>query len=290
MCVVIAKFFEGVGWTGAKNRDRNYIPDIDFERSSKKGIKLLLMVDKITDYCEGMNNVGTCILSASLMVRNDELDIDRRTIRSGGKDGKIIKLALEKDTIKKSLAVLLKNKLTGNTIIFNKDVCYLLEAYYENGDYEKFKFKIKKLKENEVAVRTNHGVFFKDAGYQMNGKDKSEKLSAISSKARELVSLAAVKNVENPEDIINNLCKQVSDNPQLNALRTNWRGKKMRTTSQILMVPGESTMFFRPVQSSLHFDFWKINKPTDDMWVELLSNRPLWDIGIKHNSQVKHRV
>ena len=30
MCVILAKYFNGIGWAGAKNRDRNYTPVLDF--------------------------------------------------------------------------------------------------------------------------------------------------------------------------------------------------------------------------------------------------------------------
>jgi hypothetical protein len=66
------------------------------------------------------------------------------------------------------------------------------------------------------------------------------------------------------------------DNPQLNVLRTADEKKQMRTTSQIMIIPEEKTFFIRPVQSHMTFNFWELNKPENDLWVEILSNRVLY--------------
>jgi hypothetical protein len=66
------------------------------------------------------------------------------------------------------------------------------------------------------------------------------------------------------------------DHPQLNIMRTSTEPKQFRTTSQQLCVPAERTLYCRPVSSNLQFDFWKLNKPNRDTWVEILSNRELW--------------
>lgn len=50
----------------------------------------------------------------------------------------------------------------------------------------------------------------------------------------------------------------------------------MRTTSQILIIPKEKTMYVRPVQSHMHFNFWELNHPQQKTWVEILSNRVLY--------------
>lgn len=34
MCIIVAKYFDKVGWVGVKNRDRNYVPEISFKRVS----------------------------------------------------------------------------------------------------------------------------------------------------------------------------------------------------------------------------------------------------------------
>lgn len=50
----------------------------------------------------------------------------------------------------------------------------------------------------------------------------------------------------------------------------------MRTTSQILIIPKEKTMYVRPVQSHMKFNFWELNHPKQQTWIEILSNRVLY--------------
>ena len=40
MCVVVAKYFDNVGWVGVKNRDRNYVPDLSFRKKKNKNYNL----------------------------------------------------------------------------------------------------------------------------------------------------------------------------------------------------------------------------------------------------------
>lgn len=85
-----------------------------------------------------------------------------------------------------------------------------------------------------------------------------------------------IKNAKTPEEMLDNLVNTYVDNPQLNSLRTAHGKKMMRTTSQIMLIPSEHTMFIRPVQSHITFNFWKLNNPKHKLWVELLSNRILY--------------
>jgi hypothetical protein len=59
-------------------------------------------------------------------------------------------------------------------------------------------------------------------------------------------------------------------------MRTSTDRKKMRTTAQLMVIPSERTLYCRPVSSHMTFDFWKLNKPGGDTWVEILSNRALY--------------
>jgi len=51
MCVIVAKYFEGTGWVGVKNRDRNYVPDLSFRKKQNKNTETLYFWDDITQYC-----------------------------------------------------------------------------------------------------------------------------------------------------------------------------------------------------------------------------------------------
>ena len=127
MCVVIAKYFSGTGWVGVKNRDRNYVPDLSFIKVKNRNTEVLYFHDDITKYVEGMNDSGICVLSASLMVLDDEKEITVRS-KTPSKDGIKLKKALRYPNVKAACMSLIKQKLPGNTLIFDKDNCYLLEG------------------------------------------------------------------------------------------------------------------------------------------------------------------
>jgi hypothetical protein len=276
MCVVAAKYFEGIGWVGVKNRDRNYIPEISFKRIQKDGVEVMLFWDDITQYSEGFNSGGVAILSASLMVMDDEKEITKRS-KKPSKDGIKIKRALAYPNVKAAAMSLIKQKLTGNTLIFDRDTCYLLEGAWKPGGYaaEDYEYIIHEIPKDKTITRTNHGIWVDWAGYQ-RGIDNNQTASRISSESRRKIAQSIVNKAKEPQDIIDGMAGTYVDNPQLNVLRTAHDKKQMRTTSQIMIIPEEKTFFIRPVQSHMIFNFWELNKPKNDLWVEILSNRVLY--------------
>ena len=160
MCVVVAKYFDNLGWVGVKNRDRNYIPEISFKSLQTDGTEMMLFWDDITQYCEGFNSGGVCILSASLMVLDDEKEITMRS-KKPSKDGIKIKKALKYPNVKAAAMSLIKQKLTGNTLIFDRDTCYMLEGAWKPGGYadKEYEYVIKEVPKDRFVVRTNHGVW-----------------------------------------------------------------------------------------------------------------------------------
>lgn len=277
MCIIAAKYFDDFGWVGVKNRDRNYIPEISFHRNTDNGVEIMMFWDDITKYCEGFNSGGVCILSASLMVLDDEKEITVRS-KKPSRDGVKIRRALKYPNIKAAARSLIGDKLPGNTVIFDKDTCYLLEGAWEPGKYEqkKYVYRIKEIPRDQHIARTNHGVWLKWAGYQRDPRDTANTKSRISSESRLLIANTVVEKAKTPEELIDSLAGTYINNPQLNSLRTAHSTKMMRTTSQIMIIPGEDTMFLRPVQSHITFNFWKLNHPRQDLWVEILSNRVLY--------------
>lgn len=277
MCIIIAKYFDKVGWVGVKNRDRNYVPEISFKRTTHNGLEVMLFWDDMTQYCEGLNSKGISILSASLMVMDDEKEIEKRS-KKPSKDGLKIRKALTYDTLYETIKSLVKNKLTGNTIIFDKDKCFLLEGSWIPGEYKnkKYAYKLREITRDQTVARTNHGVWIQWAGYQRDPENKNETMSRISSESRRDIAQFVVDDAKTPDEMIDKLAGVYVDNPQLNCLRTAHVKKKMRTTSQTMIIPSEATLFVRPVQSNMTFNFWSINDPKHRLWVEILSNRVLY--------------
>jgi hypothetical protein len=277
MCIVIGKYFPETGWIAIKNRDRNYIPEISFKKKISNGVEIMYFWDDITQYCEGFNSAGVGVLSASLMVLDDEKEIEKRS-KTPSKDGRKIKKALTYPNVKAVAASLIKSKLTGNTLVFDQDHMYLIEGAWNPGEYKTkgYSYKVKEIAKDAMVVRTNHGVWLDWAGYQAIKDDEAQTLSRMSSEARKMIAEWVVERANNADEILDNLTVDYTGNGQLNALRTSTEKKKMRTTSQILIIPKERTMYVRPVQSHMRFNFWDFNNPKQQTWVELLSNRILY--------------
>jgi len=285
MCIVIGKYFPKHGWIAIKNRDRNYIPEISFKKKITDGLEILYFWDDITQYCEGFNSAGVGILSASLMVLDDEKEIEKRS-KVPSKDGSKIKAALKEPNVKLAAARLIKSKLTGNTLVFDKDHMILIEGAWEKGGYaeEKYMYKANYIDKNKIVVRTNHGIWLPEAGYQRKKDDEAQTMSRVSSESRRLIAQTVAESAETPEEILDGITKDFTHDGQLNALRTTTEKKKMRTTSQILIIPKEKTMYVRPVQSHMEFNFWELNNPKQQTWVEILSNRVLY-ANMKNNTE-----
>lgn len=274
MCVIVAKYFDGIGWAGAKNRDRNYTPKLDFIESEKDSIDRMMMHDQITGYKEGINSRGVSILNTSLDVYDDESEVEAGTAKTSP-DGRIIALALTMPTAKQAAQIIVKRKMGGCTIVFDQENMFLIEASDWDGT-KPFKYVARRVPKTEVIARSNHGIWMPNAGYQRRPNNKSETLSRISSESRLLQAQAVVEQAQDPEDLVDGMCQVYINDPQLNIMRMSTERKKMRTTSQELCVPKERTLYCRPISSHLEFDFWSLNRPQTNVWVEILSNRALW--------------
>ena len=268
MCIVAAKWFPEMGWVAAKNRDRNYVPEITFDLLTDSQPTRLLMRDDMTGYMEGLNHKGIGVLSASLQVMDDEKEVKKRT-SDDNPDGERIRAALKLTTVEQVMKALVESGMTGNTLVFDQDRCFLIEGANRRDVYHN---KIKEIQKNETVARTNHGIMLPWAGYQ-RGVNANQDLSRRSSESRLKYAEQALKSAQTPDELINGLAAHPESNTQMNPLRTTTDTKKMRTTAQEMIIPSEQTFFLRPIQSRLDIDFWKINQNKDDIWVEILSNR-----------------
>ena len=278
MCIIIGKYFDNIGWVGIKNRDRNYIPEISFKKKQSNDLEILYFWDDITEYCEGMNSSGIGILSASLMVQDDEKEIEKRGPKHS-LDGAKIRKALTFNSVIAAAKSLIEQQLTGNTLIFDQDSMFLLEASWRPNSPKTRKnyiHVIKKIPKDQIVTRTNHGIWLDWAGYQRKEDDPKQSQSRISSESRKMIADYVSESASDPEDIIDGLTQNFIGHGQLNALRTSHENKKMRTTAQLMIIPRERTLYVRPVQSHISFDFWELNKPKQQTWVEILSNRVLY--------------
>ena len=124
MCIIVAKYFPGIGWAGAKNRDRNYTPTLDFIEDSSHNVERMMMHDGITGYKEGINSRGVSILNTSLDVYDDETEVEAGTAKTSP-DGRIIAEALLQDNAVEAVKIIIKHKMGGCTIVFDRDNLFL---------------------------------------------------------------------------------------------------------------------------------------------------------------------
>ena len=162
------------------------------------------------------------------------------------------------------------------TMIFDQETMILIEGAWTDYSKKEYDYKIKVIPHDQTVARANHGIWIPEAGYQRTEGDPGESASRISSESRLAIAKYIVESAVDPQDLIDDLCKTYIDNSQLNVFRTTSETKKMRTTAQLMMIPSENTLYVRPVQSHMTFDFWELNHPKHKTWVELLSNRALY--------------
>lgn len=233
------------------------------------------MHDQVTGYREGLNSYGVSILNTSLDVLDDEKEVEAGTVDSSP-DGKYIAEALlHKDPLGAAKHLISRN-LVGCTMVFDQNDLYLIEASDQDGT-KPYRYSLRKIPQDHTLARTNHGQWLEWSGFQRNPNNDNETKDRISSEARLVQAQAVVKQAKKPQDLVDGMCQVNINDPQLNIMRTSTDSKKMRTTSQQLCVPSERTLYCRPVSSNLQFDFWKLNKPERKVWIELLSNRELWN-------------
>lgn len=274
MCVIVAKYFPGTGWAGAKNRDRRYVPALDFIEDTKNSVSRMMMHDLVTGYKEGINSRGVSILNTSLDIGEDEPDVESGRAKTSPDGQAIAEALLETDPLS-AVRVLLRRRLVGCTIVFNQHSLYLIEASDQDGTAN-YRYRFRRIPQNETVARTNHGVMLPWASFQRRRDDPEQTADRISSEARLLQAQQVVEAAQTPEDLVDGMCRVYVSNPQVNIMRTSTEPNRFRTTCQLLCVPQERTLYCRPVSSNLRFDFWDLNRPDTNVWVEILSNRELW--------------
>jgi hypothetical protein len=297
MCVIAIKKLEKYGWVGVKNRDRNYKCDIQIIQSNRNDIQRLYIDDTTSRWTEGINEFGVSILSASFAVKSDEKEAGKiisKTKNKKGKrftqgyyapDGKTIRVALFEKTPEAAAKILIERELSGATIIFNNNEAYLLEGGFtvklKNASKEnprEYIHKLVKLKDDDVIVRSNHGVLLPQLGYKKNTDDEYYKRARLSSDVRYEVALKEIKkeNVLEPSDILNGISVSPNKDKFLNPIRTgNTEKKEMVTTGQLMIVPSDMTLHYRPLYSSVHFKYDKLNGPDAKTFFEIISSRKL---------------
>ena len=294
MCVVAVKYMNGYGWIGAKNRDRNYKTDVVITQSNRHGTQRLYIDDKLSRWSEGVNEHGLAIVSASFSVKSDEKEGDKIILKRKNKrdsigyyspDGRAIRKALLAKTPKEALELLVDLKLAGATYVFNEKDCYILEGGFTvrkddatSENPREYKYVINKISKEEVcSCRTNHGIIMKELGYHKNPTDERlVKARESSEKRLEYARKFASADIEEPGELIDQIAKCPDKDVFMNPMRTgNIKKGEMVTTGQLLIVPKERTLHYRPIYSSVSFDYNRLSGPESKTFFEIISSRKL---------------
>jgi hypothetical protein len=287
MCVIAAKYFDGIGWVGVKNRDRNYKPELEFRQSFRDGIERLYLVDLLTKYSEGLNEHGICIMNAATAVKRDESEAAvlrkqrkeemKRNRTYSAPDGVMVRNALKLSDIEEVVKYLYENEFQGNTLVFNQERCFLLECgpdkdqleaeqkkTEEDPDYEWQEIdkvhKYKEIKKEDIILRTNHGHFLPWAGYDKNSRDEKMLFSRKSSEMRYDYARKNIKKATTPEELLEAVSKIEDEDSQMNPLRLGDYNNRARlkTTGQLMFIPKNCEFVYRPIWGNV--DLNNINK------------------------------
>ena len=294
MCVVAVKYVKEYGWIGAKNRDRNYSTSIKVINSNRDGIQRLFIDDQTTRWTEGVNEYGLSILSASFSVKSDEKEGDKILGKSSQKkkkaivspDGLAIRTALLYKTPKEAADYLIEKKLAGATFVFNSKICYLIEGGFtikkEDATTEKprdYVYKLKEiLKADDHCVRTNHGIDMPILGYSKKATDDHLVAARKSSEVRWEIVNNYLRDTEinDPYGFLEEMSQNPNKDKFMNPIRPgDIKKADMVTTGQLLLVPKECTLHYRPIYSEVSFDYKKLNSEAAKTFFEIISSRKL---------------
>lgn len=284
MCVVACKYLKDLGWVIAKNRDRNYKPIIRIRKSFRENMERLYIWDEKTKYTEGVNEFGVGIVSASVTVKEDEAEgavaskkepvnssIEKKKRTFYSPDGLRIRTALFEKNAVDAARKLIELEIPGNTIVADKERCFLIEgSFVENDEYV---YKVVEVPKDKIAVRTNHGIFLPWTGYSKDMPDQVEKRESSESRYEKTVAL--LKKATTFDEVLSALSDVSEDNPQMNPLRLDQTRNAMRTTGQIIIVPNEHTLHYRAIWCETKFDLDKLNTESEKTFFEVVSTRKL---------------
>ena len=229
MCVIASLYLENQSIL-VKNRDRKYKPLVKAVHEIRNGVEILYIHDIGTDWSEGLNEFGIGITNATLMVNQDEREgiVVKKRKNTISNDGAKIRKALTINNIDNTLKYLMDyknsnpadNGLKGITIISDPTTKYVLEGTRKHNPLA---IEIKK----EIPIiRTNHGIYYPDAGYT-SGIKKQSSISRLEISQREL------NKVQKIDEVLNTLSNQYVDNNFLNPYRRQSK-YEIFTTGQIL--------------------------------------------------------
>lgn len=206
MCVAIGMKLKNKNnkeqWFLYKIRDRAYKPKYSIKYYSHDDISSCFLIDEYNDWTEGINSKGIMLVSVALQNHEDKKDGKKRLSiknRKTNRNGVILRQVLKMDNIDEVVETLVEERFEGNTLVSDGKKLFCLEIFLhnktkeailrnleidpvENEDEvksillkhikpEDYDVKVKEIKDDVLVVRTNHGIFLKDAGYTKEDGD-----------------------------------------------------------------------------------------------------------------------
>ena len=272
MCIIAAKYFKDTGWILAKNRDQNYVADTTILDKTDPNVgEILLLDDKTIKYQEGMNHKGLVIITTSLTPIISQETNDN--------DGNIIKAALKMADPEAAAKYVIEKQLTGYIFIGTPEKLIVVEAARDRNGRGEYHATSNVIPQNELIVRTNHGVEYPWAGFQM-GISAIQDMWTKSSKTRQIIAERVLKNAKTPEEMLDGLAKREVDNLQMNVFRVESTPSQMRTIFQWALVPKTSTVYLRPIQSKMN-----VRVSPDKIKIVVMDNEPIKQV---YKDVIKH--
>ncbi len=266
----------------AKNRDRAYTAKVSIVRELLGDVELVYILDKDTDWSEGMNNFGIGIVNSALMVNADEKE--KKIAKKKGKpseDGLKIRKALSYKSPAAAMESIVnytgEDKIDvgvkGHTFIATPKASFAIELTSEHQPI------LKKLNRKFNHARTNHGYAYKDSGYT-SGPSKS------SSEIRWAIAQKVLNKAKKPNDILDGLSgywpvDNMRNNPFRNADMVKNPNKTdiLSTTGQIMMNLNDLEFIIRMDQDKS--EFFGIDDRTPDHY------KPQIKIRVEHVKNTK---
>lgn len=253
-----------------KNRDRNYLPKVRIYHTIIDGVEIAYMKDEVTGWVEGINEFGIGVVNSALAVAADEREGKTKIIKHDDEEGdkadkepkrkryqkneERMLLALSQKNLKSAVKIIDKHLggLTGHNLVADPNNTVAIESTKET-DIP----KVVKLNEAKRHIRTNHGVYFPDAGY-----GPQDGASYYSSHARLEQATEVIKSVKLPTDIAPAIYKKRFkhlDDP-MNMVRDT---DNMKTTSQMVLNLTDLELLFYIIPGKVKFLGCKTDLPSD---------------------------
>ena len=194
-------------------------------------------------------------------------------------DGNIIKAALKLADPEAAAKYVIEKKLTGFIFIGTPEKLIVVEAARDRNGRGKYHATSNVIPQNELIVRTNHGVEYPWAGFQM-GISATQDMWTKSSKTRQIIAERVLKNAKTPEEMLDGLAKREVDNLQMNVFRVESTPSQMRTIFQWALVPKTSTVYLRPIQSKMN-----VRVSPDKIKIVVMDNEPIKQV---YKDVIKH--